>query len=716
MKKLFCLLLLTLISATSHSQNVKFDKANFPGKKDELKDALRKLDQGIELFMMGRREFEEQKRAFVSEHKYLPVSLHDYQKAGYRSFVSAKPYLLEANRFNPKNADLNYMLGFIYLFSDPLNPETITYLQMAADLEGEINPDINYWLAWAYHLNAKWDKAIAYYKLYLGGLALKAKANAVAMEDVSKKISECGVGAVLSAKPERVFVDNLGPAINTSFPEYGPSISTDEETIYFTSRRSNSVGGERDISDNGYYEDLYSSMKLEGKWQPAKALSKNVNTEDHDAVAGLSPDGSKLYVYRFTSSDGGDLYESILFGLDWEPPVRMNKYINTRYHESTVSLSFDGKRLFYVSKKPAGFGDSDIYFCDMDVNGEWGHSTNIGPAINTKYGEEAVFMHPDGMTMYFSSKGHGTMGGYDIFKTTLINDKWQTPVNLGYPINGPDDDVFFVVSGSGNHAYFSSTKEGGMGDYDLYKITFLGSEKQPMLNTQDQLISLRANPVSNLKAEEAVEVRSAKVTILKGLVQDKKSGKPLEATVDLIDNEKNVVLASFKSNSITGKYLVTLPSGKNYGISVKSPGYLFHSENFLLPEAADFQEFNQDVALEKVEVGSSVVLRNIFFDSDKYEIKSESANELERLVKFLKDNSSTGIEIASFTDSQGTEEYNIKLSNERSKSVVNYLTSKGIEASRLTGKGYGESKPISTNDTEAGRQKNRRTEFKILSK
>jgi len=705
-----------LLAILTKAQNVEFDRANFPDKKEALKEVLKKVDLGTDLFAQGRKELEDARRLFLVERKHLPISLHDYQKAGNQHFKAALAPLSDAHRFNPKNATLNYMLGFIYLFRDPLRPETISHLETANELGEKINPDVTYWLAWAYHLNSRWDDAIKHYELFRATLNLRAKTSVPIIEDLNKKIAECQVGKVLSSKPERVFVDNLGPNINTAGPEYGPSISTDEEKIFFTSRRPGSVGGKKDLTASVHMEDIYTSDKIDGKWQAAKQLSKNVNSEGHDAVAGLSPDGSKLYVFRSSLEDGGDVYESVLFGLDWEPPVRLNKFINTRYHESTVSLSFDGRHLYFVSRKEKGFGDSDIYFSEMDVNGEWGPAQNLGPVINTKYAEEGAFMHPDGVTLYFSSKGHGSMGGYDIFKSTLIDGQWQPPVNLGYPINGPDDDVFFVVSGSGNRAYFSSNKEGGFGDHDLYKITFLGPEKQPLLNTEDQLISIKAEPVSNFKVEGAVEVKSARLTILKGVVIDQVAGKAVEATIELIDNDKNLVLATFKSNLSTGKYLVTLPSGRNYGIAVKAPGYLFHSENFLLPEAAEFQEFILDIELKKLEVGNVVVLKNIFFDSDKSEVKPESANELTRLIKLLNENPKTKIELSSHTDDVGPDEYNLKLSENRSKAVRDYLVSKGVASNRLVAKGYGESKPIDKNDTEEGRQNNRRTEFKILSK
>lgn len=717
MNKLFFSVLLFLLTLSSISQNVEFEKSSFPGKKEEFKDAVHKLDVGTDYYLQGRKEFDEHRKRFLVENKYFPVSHHDHYKSGYELFRNALSPLTDAQKFNPNNAELNYMLGFIWFNTDPASKETLKYFEAADRLKVKKETDVSFWLGWTYQLNGLWDQALKCYNEYLSLISVKARANVAFIDDVKKKISECETGKKLSASPERVFVDNLGPGINTSFPEYGPSISTDETTIFFTSRRSNSIGGKRDLNDNGFYEDIYSSEKSGGKWLLAKQLSKNVNTEVHDAAAGLSPDGSKLYVYRASTTDGGDLYESVLFGLDWEEPVRMNRNINTKYHESTVSLSFDGKRLFFVSNKESGLGASDIYYSDMDVNGEWGIAKNIGPEINTKYAEEGVFMHPDGVTLYFSSKGHGSMGGYDVFKSTLDkNGKWSAPVNLGYPINGPDDDLFFVVSGSGNRAYFASAKQGGYGEQDIYKITFLGPEKQPLLNGEDQLIAAVNTAMSSLKTQSEVEVKSAKLTILKGLVNDGVNLKPLESTIELVDNDKGVLVATFRSNSSTGKYLVTLPSGKNYGIAVKCQGYLFHTENINIPEGTDFQEFNLDISLKKMEVGSTIILRNIFYDVDKSTIRHESQTELNRVVKFLKDYPNVKIELSSHTDDVGAEDYNMRLSFERSNAVVDFLISKGISPSRLIPKGYGETMPIDKNDTEPGRQNNRRTEIKILSK
>ena len=326
-------------------------------------------------------------------------------------------------------------------------------------------------------------------------------------------------------------------------------------------------------------------------------------------------------------------------------------------------------------------------------------------------------MHPDGKTMYFSSRGHSTMGGFDIFKSEMKPDgTWGNPVNLGYPINGPHDDVFFVMNASGRRGYYASAKQGGYGEKDIYIITFLGADKPFALSNEDNLIASIAEPIKSIVAAPAVELKANSLTVLKGTITDDNTKKPLEATIELIDNAKNEVIASFKSNSSTGKYLVTLPAGKNYGIAVKAENYLFHSENFDIPANNGYLEVTKDVQLKNVSVGTKIVLRNIFFDFDKSTLKPESTNELQRLIKLLIDIPTLKIEIGGHTDSKGSDDYNLKLSASRAKTVVEYLTKAGIALDRLKSNGYGEAQAIETNETEEGRALNRRTEFTIISK
>lgn len=716
MKTLYKIVTLILFtSSLALAQNVEFEKSNFPDKKDLLKEAKKNLEEGKDVFESGMKEYGVVLEWFTSKNKYYPVSRKDYQRAGDIYFKQAQPFLMKAQEFNPNNAYLNYMLGVISFNLNPQSDNAVKYLEKALSLnDPKLPEELTYFLGWACQFQLKWEEAIKYYQMQLTILSKDAKENAMAMEDVNKKIAECKIGKKEVSNPQRVFVDNLGSNINTSYPEYSAFISADESMMVLTARRENTTGGKID-TDNWPFEDIYQTMKVNGKWTPVQNFGPIVNSEEHDASAGLSSDGTIMFIYKYKKNDGGDIFVSYLAGNTWSKPERLNKNINSQSHETSVSLSSDSKRLYFISDREGGLGAGDLYYSEKNAKGDWGTATNAGSTLNTKYGEEGVFIHPDGKTIYFSSKGHNTMGGYDVFKSIFENGKWGEPVNMGYPINGPDDDIFFVISGSGNHGYFASSKQGGYGDKDIYRITFLGPEKPPVVMNEDNLLASVAAPVSEFKAEKIVS-NGPKMTILKGVVSDAKTYKLLEAAIELIDNSLNEVIATFKSNSTTGKYLVSLPSGKNYGIAVKKDGYLFHSENFDLKASEEFQEVEKNIALKAIEVGQSIVLKNIFFDFDKATIRPESANELDRLIKLLTDNPTLKIELGSHTDSKGSDEYNQKLSQSRSQSVVNYLIGKGISTDRLVAKGYGETMPVATNDTEAGRQENRRTDFKILSK
>jgi outer membrane protein OmpA-like peptidoglycan-associated protein/tetratricopeptide (TPR) repeat protein len=684
MKKLLYLLSI-LFTATTFAQNVEFIKENFKDNKDGLKEAKNNIEAGDKLFEQGSVFYKE----------------------------AVDPYLL-ANKFNPNNALLNYKIGKCYLFSN-YKLKSIPFLEKALSLNPNVDPQVHYLLGKAYHLNMEWDRAISEFKLFQQGL--KADEAAELMSDVNRHIEQCLTGKELVKKPISVFIDNVGPEINSEYPDYGPVISADESVMLFTSRRPNTTGGKKDPAINEYFEDIYISTKVNGKWGTAQNMGKPINTEDHDANSGLSADGQKFLIY--IGKNNGDLYESELKGTAWSKPERLNKNINTDYHESSACYSPDGKMLYFVSDKPdGGLGDRDIYVSTKDEKGRWGKAVNLGPTINTPYGEEGVFIHPDGKTMYFSSQGHKSMGGYDIFKS-VYNDQtktWSEPENLGYPVNTPDDDVFFVVSASGKHGYYASFNANGYGEKDIYMITFLGPEKPMILNNEDNLLASLAAPVKETVIAPIVQIKEAQLTILKGVITDELTKQPLEATIEIVDNLKNEVIASFTSNSSTGKYLVSLPAGRNYGIAVKKDNYLFHSENFDIPNTAAYQEVVKDVALKNIAIGSKIILKNIFFDFDKATLRPESTNELERLTKLLNDVPTLKIEISGHTDSKGADDYNKKLSNNRAKAVVDYLITKGIKADRLTSVGYGKEQPIATNDTDEGRQLNRRTEFKILSK
>ena len=681
MLRLLCCLLLALPAA---AQSVAFTKENFAADKDGLKAAQKAIKAGDD--------------AYGAEVPAYAVALGHY---------------LTAYKFNPDNAELDLRIGDCYLHS-PSKALALPYLQKALALAPEADARGHYLLARALHLNAKWAEARREYGL-ARPLAAGRKGDDAPLytaDDLARRVRECQNGEKLMQRPVRVFIDNAGPEVNSAQADYGPVVTADEATLFITSTRPAGANAKTDPNGGGYFEDIYQATWAGKKWGQATNLGVPINSDDHDATVGLAPDGQRLLVY--VDENGGDLNEANLRGRAWGKPQRLGSRINSKYHESSATYSPDGRFLYFVSDKPeGGQGGRDIYKVEMEGRGP---AANLGPTINTPYGEEGVFMLPDGQTMYFSSEGHDSMWGYDIFRTTLADGKWSTPENLGWPINTPDDDVFFVTSASGRHGYYSSERSGGQGSKDIYRVTFLGPEKPPLLSEEDQLLASRLAPVRQTLLAPPVAVSTARVTILKGTVTDDKTQQPLEASIDLIDNGTGQRIASFVSNAASGKYLVSLPSGTNYGIVVRQEGYLFHSENFDLPATAAFAEVVKDVPLKKLEVGATIVLRNIFFDTGKATLRPESRAELERLQKLLTETPALHLEMAGHTDNVGKPAMNLDLSQRRAQAVVAYLTQHGTAAARLSAAGYGDTRPVAPNTSAARRQQNRRTEFKVTAK
>lgn len=491
----------------------------------------------------------------------------------------------------------------------------------------------------------------------------------------------------------KIEIELLGNSINSSFAEYAPVITADGEMMMFTSRRP-FTEKEKKQNKQGY-ERIYVSTYNQKEWTNALAVTDKVNIKDRNTSnIALSNDGQTLLIYQDDRNGNGDIYESNLSGSQWSPPQSLGEPINSSGHESSASIAPDGRTIYFVSDRTGGAGGRDIWLCSKDISGKWSKPQNIGKNINTNLDEEGVFIHPDGRTLYFSSKGHKSFGGYDIFVSVRDNKgKWSKARNIGNKINSPEDDLFFVLTADGKTAYYASAKKGGTGDKDIYKIMFTPSF-----------------------TPEQKKPTGPRLTLLKGIISDEITGLLLEAVITITNNQTGEVISILKSNSATGKYLVSLPAGINYGISANSSGYLFHSENVNIPDSASYQEIEKNIKLKKIEVGNKIVLNNIFYDFDKSTLRAESTSELDKLLKLLSENPNIKIEILSHTDDKGTDIYNQNLSQARAQSVVDYLISKGINKERLIAKGYGETNPIISNDTEEGRQLNRRTEFKILTK
>lgn len=671
---------LILVSTISFGQNVPFDKSYFRDRKKEFKEARNKYEDGNSYFESGQ-------------------------------FYQALEVYLDANRFNPDNADLNFKIGICYLNSVQKN-KSLKYFLKANELDRAISKKTEYYIGRGYHLNGKYKEALTHYKSYKSSLLNNQIED---LQDVDKRIKECNSALSLINKPARAFIDNLSD-LNTPFSEHSPVITADESKIMFTSTRPGSIGNDLDEVTQEYDEDIYISYKVNGRWTKPINAGEPLNTRMNDATVGLSSDGQLLLIYNGTRRNG-DIQSSELDGDEWSYPKWLPTTINSKAKETSASFSGNDKVLYFISNREGGYGGKDIYVSYKNRRGKWGEAKNIGPTINTKYDEESVFMHPDGRTLFFSSKGHSTIGGFDIFKSTKDdNGNWGKPENLGMPINTPDNDLAFVLSADGRHGYFSSTREGGKGRYDIYMITFLGPEKPLFVSNDDQLLASFKTSVSDNVLEKSVKIKTIRLTVVKGVVKDAMTNNPIKAQIEVVDNDKDEVVFSSTSNSKTGKFLVSLPSGKNYGLAVKADNYLFHSENFNIPPATAYQEITKEILLNNVKKDVKIVLKNVFFDPGKAILRPTSYPELNRLAKLMHDVPTLKIEISGHTDNTGSATLNKKLSKGRAKAVVEYLLAQDISTDRLTYVGYGESQPIADNNTKEGRQQNRRVEFKVLSK
>ncbi len=629
-----------------------------------------------------------------------------YSKKDYKSALAS---FLAAQELNPDDASLNFKIGLTYLYSETKS-KAASFIDKAYRLNPAVNPDIDYHLGIAFQNTNEFKKAIEHFERFK-----KKKKELSSIAD--EKIAECHIADSLSQNELNVIIENLGPAVNTPFNDYSPIISADGNTLIFTSNRTDDPSR---IKSNSNYEDIYVTTKQGNGWSDPKLIGNNVNIKYNDAAASLSPDGKTLFLYY--EEGEGDIYISTLSGVEWSKPQALNKNINTAlFWETCASVSADGKKLYFASNRPGGIGELDLYVSQLDGKGDWGKAVNLGPVINTPDNEDSPFIHHDGVTLYFSSDGHPRLGNSDIFFSEFKNNKWAKPENMGYPLNSWEYDGFFTLSPDKKKGYFSTVKEGGLGDADIYSIAFLEPKYKPKPKpVVAAVVEQKAKPELP-KVEEFIDpmihVQKAKkvVTLLKGKVIDENSASPLGSVISLVDNETNKVLTKITSNPVTGEFELVIPHGGNYGVATEKSGYLFNSINFNLPQFAEYQEIDTHIIMVKAEVGSKVVLKNIFFDVGKSDLKQESIAEVENIRELLIANGNLKVQINGHTDNSGNAASNKVLSLKRASAVVTYLTQKGIAPNRLDAKGYGSDRPIVSNDDEqGGREINRRTEIEIV--
>ena len=636
---------------------------------------------------------------------------------------------------NPKNVRATYMVGKCILETSDKG-RAARYLLKARELDPNVDRDILNLIARSYQFGKEFDKAIDFYQQYRNQLVsrgikpVKKKKNAAPKEDllseVDKKIEQCQNGKTFTADPLEYSIQNFGEAINSEYPDYAPAVNKDESLIVFTSRREGGTqdkNGETSVDNDLLpFEDVYFSERLDGKWQPAKNIGKPINGEFHDASITLSSDGNELFLYKDNNGNGDVFVSKHKSDSTWTPPESLGINVNSSFDENSACLAPDGKTLFFTSNRPGGKGGLDIYVTKAEANGTWGKPQNLGSPVNTESNEDGPFMDYDGKTLYFSSQGHKGMGGYDIFMTEYDSTakKWKEPVNIGYPINTPDDDTYFVKSGDAKYGYYASIRDGGLGEKDIYKVLI----PEPLQTYEKLKIRLEQGPpkepvVVKTPTEDPKEVKTETryPVVLLINVRNEKTKEPVDATIRISDKESNVEVGIVRR--ATGIYQVTFRNEKEktYSITVENEGSMFKNEDLDVPAmAAEEKKILKEYELSKIEVGFKTVLRNIYFDFNKASFRMEAYPELSKLERMLKDNTTYKVEISGHTDNVGSDEYNLQLSQRRAEAVVNWLAKKGIDRSRLTAKGYGESKPLATNDDEKeGRSINRRTEFEVIS-
>ena len=519
--------------------------------------------QGIRIF--NSEEFVQDRQ----QAKDLKNARSEMSKANYHEAKSYYEKLLESS---PNNPDLLFETGLAYYNSKIEKEKSEAYFQKALDnSKKDTIPELIYYLARSQHFNSNFEEAKESYKNF-ERLTRNNDSGMALSRDVKRYIEMCDNGIRYSdKKDEEIIIENLGGGINTIYPEYAPIVNNEGNMMIFTSRKEGSTGG-KFYHDSQFYEDIYISLKEGDDWGQAvnidstdSFLNSKINTKDHDAAINFSKDEKKLFIYRkndiWVTEKGEDG--------TWGEPEKLNANINTKGHEPSAYLSADGQILYFVSNRDAGFGGSDIYVSEKQEDGSWGEAQNLGPNINTDSDEDAPYISDDGNTLYFSSKGHSSMGGFDVFKSVKDeNGEWSPAENLGAPVNTPGDDIFFKPNEDEEFAYYSSSMPKGFGDMDIYKVY------------------LKCKNIPN--------------TEIRGIVMAGENNLPLEADIKVRDKKSGEIVGNYTSDATTGKYLLILPPNKDYELTLESEDYMTHQVQFSLPRQCEAFDLYHEVSLNYI--------------------------------------------------------------------------------------------------------------------
>ena len=598
----------------------------------------------------------------------------------------------KALKSDNKFVEAHLVLAEIYMENGD-NKKAINSYKKSIEIDPNFFPGLYYSLGLLEMTENQFTEAKDHFEKYLGFKNLKPALMSMAKQKL--ETCEFAIEAIKNPVPFNPF--NLGDSINSEFDEYWPSLTADEQTLIFTRLIPiNSEVGVKMVSGRNpsidlksVQEDFFISTKDNNVWLGAQNMGEPLNTNGNEGAQTVSVDGRIMYFTACNREDGKgrcDIYICKNENGEWSVPENIGSPVNSSSWEAQPSISPDGKTLFFVSNRDGGLGGKDIWISTQNSVGEWSKPINLGENINSSGDEQSPFIHPDNQTMYFSSNGRTGMGQGDLFKASRNNDgTWNEAVNLGYPINTSFDEVGLIVNAKGDRALFSSDRlnrrRRDIFEFELYK-----------------------------------EARPNSVSYMKGNVFDSENNNKLQASFELINLETDSIIMQAVSDALTGEFLLCIPSDNDYALNVSKSGYLFYSDNFSLKGVFDISKpYLKDVALNPIKKGEKIILKNVFYETDSYDLKQKSLIELNKLLAFLNQNQEIKIEISGHTDNVGLHDYNMELSKNRAKSVYTFLINNKIKPERLIFKGYGELQPISSNETEEGRADNRRTEIKILN-
>jgi len=662
MRPLFFLITLLLFSQCAGAQKAASKNRNYITKKTASGKAKKYYEKGMEYNVSGdnKKAIAEYEKALKTAPKFIDAQIQwSALKYYLKDFAAAEQ-------------------GFEKVMTiDPAYSQKVPYVLALAEFELGKN-----------------DEGITHLKQYI---ASKPK-NKTLLKKAENRLTTIGFTTKAMANPVPFKPESLGDLVNTQSPEYLPSLPADESVLIYTKRTRGQ-------------EDFYESRKIDSVWQAGVPLS-DINTDLNEGAQSVSADGKFLVFTKCDNRKDGygscDIYFSEKRNGRWTTAANIGSPINSRDWESQPSLSADGKSIYFASKRSTGLGKNDLYLSQRDATGKWSKPQILSDIINTPGDDQSPFIHADGQTLYFMSNGHPGMGGFDLFYSRKQPDgSWGKPTNLGYPINTPADESTLVISLDGITAYYAS-------DRDLFPD---GTDRKQEKGTGMDLYSFELYEAA----------RPQPVTYVRGKITDADSKKPLETRVEIMDMKTGEMHAVVDTDP-DGTYLITLPVGKNYAFNVSKPAYIFHSEHFALEKKENPKDpFQLDIELraipEVVVAGNTevltykpTILRNVFFDTGSADLRPESFTELNRLKQFLEEYPTVKIQLNGHTDNVGSDQDNLTLSDNRAKAVHTFLVENGIVATRMTYRGYGETTPIDTNETDIGRQANRRTEFVIVER